>query len=232
MKFYTIYKIINKTNGKYYIGKHITNNLNDNYMGSGKLIKKSIEKYGIENFEKQIIEIYDNEHDMNIAESLLINLTDKNSYNLQPGGKGSWQYVNENNLSNTEKAKEKKSVKMKEFWTEEKRKEKSKEMKKYFEQNGTEEVSNNLIERYKDPIYKKEFTNKMNDVNKDENKRKKAGKKIKEKWETDIEFQEKMKKRKTRGSDGSALKAKWDDPIWKSKMLETRKNKRKQNETN
>lgn len=232
MKFYTIYKIINKINGKYYIGKHITKNLSDDYMGSGKLIKKAIKKYGIENFEKQIIKIYDNEHDMNIAESLLVDLSDKNSYNLQPGGKGSWQYINENNLSNTEKCKAKKSIKMKNFWTEEKKQEKSKEMKKYFEENGTDKFSERLVERYKDPIYKQKFTTKMEEVNRDENKRKKAGKKIKEKWEYDLEFQEKMKKRKPRGSDGSALKAKWDDPVWRNKMLESRKNKRRQNETN
>jgi group I intron endonuclease len=226
MKYYTIYKITNKINGKYYIGKHITEDLNDDYLGSGKLIRKAIEKYGFENFEKEILKIYDNEHDMNIAESLLIDLSDKKTYNLQPGGIGSWQYINENNLSNTEECKIKKSITMKNFWTEEKRKEKSQKMKKYFEENGTERHSESLKERYKDPTYKEKFIKKMKLVNKDENKKKKASQKIKEKWENDLEFQEKMKKRKPRGSDGSALKAKWDDPVWRNKMLESRKNKR------
>jgi group I intron endonuclease len=130
MKYYTIYKITNKVNGKFYIGKHITEDLFDDYMGSGKLIRKAIEKYGNHNFQKEILKIYDNEHDMNIAESLLIDLSDVRSYNLQPGGKGSWQYINENDLSNTEESKKKKSNTMKEYWTEERKKEKSEDMKK------------------------------------------------------------------------------------------------------
>ena len=59
--FNYIYKITNKINGKIYIGKHSTDNLNDGYIGSGVVLKQAIKKYGVENFTKEIIEFCDKE---------------------------------------------------------------------------------------------------------------------------------------------------------------------------
>lgn len=64
MKQYYIYKIIclcDEWNGKFYIGKHY-GNINDNYTGSGKLIKDYFSKYEKERditYEKIILEIGD-----------------------------------------------------------------------------------------------------------------------------------------------------------------------------
>jgi len=91
--FYTIYKITNKLNGKYYIGKHQTKDLNDGYMGSGKLLKRAIEKHGLENFIKEILHIFDNEKDMNAAEKKLVVISEE-TYNLCEGGKGGFSYIN------------------------------------------------------------------------------------------------------------------------------------------
>lgn len=92
--FYTIYKTTNLINGKFYIGKHKTKNLNDGYLGSGKLLKRAIKKYGIDNFHKEILHICKDEDHMNLLESILVVTDDETNYNLCEGGKGGWGYVN------------------------------------------------------------------------------------------------------------------------------------------
>jgi group I intron endonuclease len=96
--YYIVYKITNKLNGKFYIGKHKTKNLADGYMGSGKLIKRAIEKHGKENFEKTIIHTFETEAEMNEAEKRLVVL-EEGSYNLCPGGQGGFGFVNANKLN-------------------------------------------------------------------------------------------------------------------------------------
>lgn len=88
MKYYTIYKITNKIDGKYYVGQHITENLNDGYMGSGRLISRAIQKYGIDNFVKEYLHFCESEQELNLMEEQLVvtNEQDPNSYNLTKGG--------------------------------------------------------------------------------------------------------------------------------------------------
>ena len=92
--FYTIYKTTNLINGKFYIGKHKTKDLNDGYLGSGKLLKRAIDKYGVNNFHKEILHICRDEKHMNLLECILVVPDDETNYNLCEGGKGGWSFIN------------------------------------------------------------------------------------------------------------------------------------------
>jgi len=88
---FLIYKITNKVNNKIYIGSHRTTDINDNYMGSGTLLKKAIKIYGIDCFLKEILYIFNNPEDMVKKERELVNedfLKRRNTYNLEIGGLG------------------------------------------------------------------------------------------------------------------------------------------------
>lgn len=103
MKFYTIYKITHIDTGKFYIGRHVTSNLDDGYMGSGKRIRHAIEKHGTNAFTKEYLFIFDNEDDMYAKEAELVTeefCLQEDTYNITPGGfAGGWSYVNCNGLS-------------------------------------------------------------------------------------------------------------------------------------
>lgn len=97
MKYYLIYKITNLTNNKVYIGKHETENKNDDYFGSGKLIRKAIEKHGIENFKKEILFECPSKEEMDRKEREIVNerfVKSKNTYNLKIGGDGGFDFIN------------------------------------------------------------------------------------------------------------------------------------------
>lgn len=102
---YLLYEIKNNIDGKIYVGVHKTKVLDDGYMGSGKVIKRAIEKHGIENFTKTILETFESQEEMFAREKELITeefLAREDTYNLRRGGLGGWDYLNDKNKFNNQ----------------------------------------------------------------------------------------------------------------------------------
>lgn len=121
-----IYEIKNKINGKVYIGQHSSNELGS-YWGSGKLIKRAIEKYGIENFERTIVERCSDKNELDEREKYWIKEKDSinTGYNLHEGGTGG---DNSKFINYSEEWVEKQRINTMQYWdslSEEERKERS-----------------------------------------------------------------------------------------------------------
>jgi group I intron endonuclease len=88
-KFHFIYKTTCTITGKYYIGLHSTDNLEDGYLGSGRRIKYSLNKYGKENHIREIVEFCETRKDVIKREAEIVNideLTNENCINIKLGG--------------------------------------------------------------------------------------------------------------------------------------------------
>lgn len=90
---YCIYLIVNKINGKTYVGQRKSSKewYDDSYMGSGKLLGLAKKKYGIENFEKFLIQYCYSKEETDKAEKFWIaeyRSRGKAEYNIADGGSG------------------------------------------------------------------------------------------------------------------------------------------------
>lgn len=95
--YYLIYKITNRLDNKFYVGKHKTENKEDDYLGSGILIERAIAKHGKENFIKEILFELSTEDEMNQKEADIVDedfVARDDTYNIKLGGQGGWDYVN------------------------------------------------------------------------------------------------------------------------------------------
>lgn len=97
---YCVYQITNKINGNRYIGQHKyedESNPMGRYKGSGLLLHKAYKKYGIENFETEIL--YKRVRDKATIDAMEIWAIEKYKpeYNIAKGGSGgdTYHYVDE-----------------------------------------------------------------------------------------------------------------------------------------
>jgi group I intron endonuclease len=88
-KYNFVYRVLNKLNGKQYIGVHSTVNLEDGYLGSGTNLRRALKKYGPENFEREILlfcqtleEAYQKEKEL-VTEAYVQR---RDTYNINTGG--------------------------------------------------------------------------------------------------------------------------------------------------
>ena len=98
-KYHFIYKTTNIKNGKFYIGMHSTNNLEDGYLGSGKRLKNSIRYYGKGNHIREILEFLLDRTSLKDREREIINeklLGDPLCINLMEGGEGGGGFIYQN----------------------------------------------------------------------------------------------------------------------------------------
>lgn len=95
-KYNYFYIINNLLNGHFYLGVHSTDDLDDGYFGSGKVLKQAIKKHGVENFELTILKYFDTRDDVLAFEKEVVNERFLEyykgiCYNLKKGGEGGFE---------------------------------------------------------------------------------------------------------------------------------------------
>jgi hypothetical protein len=94
--YHYIYKTTNLLNGKYYYGMHSTDNLEDGYMGSGKRLRYSVNKHGVENHNVEILEFLLDRKELVKREKEIVNLNEiakEKCMNIMTGGSGGAQLL-------------------------------------------------------------------------------------------------------------------------------------------
>lgn len=86
-----IYKTTCNVTGRWYVGMHSTSNIDDGYIGSGTILRRSIRKYGKDNHNKEILEFCESREILVIREKEIVNkelISDDFCVNLKEGGYG------------------------------------------------------------------------------------------------------------------------------------------------
>lgn len=89
--YYIIYKTTCLVTNRYYIGMHACNSLDDGYLGSGKILQRSIRKYGIGSHKREIISFEIDYRSLQNKEREIVTeemIKDPLCLNIKPGGWG------------------------------------------------------------------------------------------------------------------------------------------------
>ena len=116
--YHIVYKTTNTVNGKYYIGVHSTDNIEDNYLGCGHWrgrkicgastspILNAFKKYGDNSFVKEILFIFETREEALTKEQEIVNIIDEMCYNARAGGGSTYIYTTQSKQKMSESAKE------------------------------------------------------------------------------------------------------------------------------
>ncbi len=88
-KFHFIYKTTCVITGRYYVGMHSTDDMDDGYLGSGRFIVNSVRKHGKENHRREVLELLPTREELRVREGQIVNadlLSDDSCMNLNLGG--------------------------------------------------------------------------------------------------------------------------------------------------
>ena len=142
-----IYKTTCNVTGRWYIGMHSTCNLEDGYMGSGTVLRRSIRKYGVENHSKEILELFPSREELVLREQEIVNkelIGDGKCMNIKEGGIGgfsSYEHMVKCSKAGNEKLKE---LKKDNYFLEKYKKNLSKTIKKAFSEGKMRDTLKNL----------------------------------------------------------------------------------------
>jgi len=110
MIYYSVYETTNLVNEKKYRGIHKTSKIDDGYLGSGLALSNAIEKYGKQNFKRDILEFCSSYEELLEKEKIYVDeewVKDYSNYNLKTGGQsaGILSEESRNKISETLKRK-------------------------------------------------------------------------------------------------------------------------------
>tara|TARA_R110000850_G_scaffold57385_5_gene134277 strand:+ start:12750 stop:13397 length:648 start_codon:yes stop_codon:yes gene_type:complete len=141
-KLHFIYKTTNLLTGRYYIGMHSTDDLEDGYLGSGKRLRYSIRKYGEQNHQREILEFIDTREELKFREKEIVSLDEiakENCMNLVVGGEGG--FSSEQQRENAKKSNERqKELSKNPKWVKKRSKKMTESLNKQYEKGDREKV--------------------------------------------------------------------------------------------